>query len=90
MSKQQKHKGANVVFQGTIGAQKRLASCGLTVVHISMYRGGLGFAWEADVTDRSGAAGKRWVKFIEHVGWKILKEPPTTKKQGSQEGTHAV
>lgn len=70
-TKQHKHQGTGVMFQGTIGAQKRLASCHLTVLHIAMYKGGLGFVWEAD-TDH----GKRWVRFSEKGGWQISKTPP--------------
>lgn len=66
-----KDKQTGVAFQGTIGAQKRLASCRLEVRRIGMYRGCLGFVWEAD-TDQ----GKRWVSYSERGGWKVSKTPP--------------
>jgi hypothetical protein len=72
MSKpEQTHQGTGVYFQGTIGAQKRLASCHLVVLRIVMYKGGLGNVWEAD-TDK----GKRWISYSEKAGWQIAKAPP--------------
>lgn len=50
-SKRHKYQGPGVLFQGTIGAQKRLRSAGLTVKRIGMYRGALGLVWEADTSD---------------------------------------
>lgn len=73
-----KHQGTGVTFPGTIGAQKRLASVipRLTLVKIGMYRGGLGFVWEADVIEASGRPSKRWVKYTAGHGWDVLKAPP--------------
>jgi hypothetical protein len=74
-----KYQGPGVMFQGTIGAQKRLASAKLEVKRIGMYRGGLGFVWEADTDD-----GKRWVSRDSNGVWTISRTPPTAKLEPLQ------
>jgi hypothetical protein len=65
------HKQHEVIFQGTIAAQKRLASANLECLRISMWNNATGFIWEA-VTNK----GRRWVSYTDEGGWKISKEPP--------------